>query len=54
MAKKRTKKPARRNATKFSLSRRFFLGGAGCAIALPYLEAMMPSGRRARAAPGPA
>lgn len=50
MAKKRTKKPAPRSAKKFSLSRRFFLGGAGCAVALPYLEAMMPSGRRARAA----
>lgn len=34
---------------RFSLSRRTLLGGAGALIALPWLEAMAPAGRRARA-----
>lgn len=33
----------------FQLSRRTLLGGAGALIALPWLEAMMPHGRRAKA-----
>ena len=34
----------------WELSRRAFLGGAACSIALPYLEAMVPSVQRAKAA----
>lgn len=34
---------------RFQLSRRTLLGGAGALIALPWLEAMAPAGRRARA-----
>ncbi len=35
---------------RWEISRRAFLGGAGAAIALPYLEAMVPSVQRAKAA----
>jgi hypothetical protein len=35
---------------RFQLSRRALLGGAGAALALPWLEAMLPAGRQARAA----
>ncbi|MEM9067036.1 MAG: DUF1552 domain-containing protein [Myxococcota bacterium] len=35
---------------RWEVSRRAFLGGAGAAIALPYLEAMVPSVQRAKAA----
>lgn len=35
---------------RFQLSRRALLGGAGALIALPWLEAMAPAGRRARGA----
>ncbi|MCB9566541.1 MAG: DUF1552 domain-containing protein [Myxococcales bacterium] len=38
----------------FRLSRRAMLGGAGALIALPWLEAMAPVGRRAKAAMDPA
>ena len=43
-------------STARSLPRRTFLRGAGAAIALPFLDAMVPalSARRARRAPGPA
>ena len=34
-------------------SRRFFLGGAGAAIALPFLESLLPRGARAAAADAP-
>ena len=38
---------------RFPLSRRTFLRGAGAAVALPYLEAMMPSSALAAATPAP-
>ncbi|MEL6182325.1 MAG: DUF1552 domain-containing protein, partial [Myxococcota bacterium] len=38
---------------RWTLSRRAFLGGAGAAIALPFLEAMLPSSPRAMAAEMP-
>ncbi len=37
-------------AKKFNLSRRAFLGGAGAVVSLPFLEAMIPSVQRAKAA----
>ncbi len=38
---------------RFQLSRRAVLGGAGATLALPFLEAMTPTGRQARAAMEP-
>ena len=39
---------------RFQLSRRAVLGGAGATLALPFLEAMIPAGRQAKAAMEPA